>query len=66
MKNYVWPKLLASCTVKVQQINVGTRTAIALQGAQENLLMALPKEPGLERKSQSAGNAIKLTDNEDR
>ena len=67
MKNYVWCKLVASCNVKVQQIIVGACIGIALQGAQGKLLMALLlKEPGLEHKSQSAGNAIKLTDNEDR
>lgn len=65
VKNYVLSKLTASCNIKVQQINVGACIGIALQGTQEKLLMSLLKEPGLEHKSQSAGNAIKLMDNED-
>lgn len=50
----------------MQQINVGACIGIALQDAQEKLLMALPlKESGLEHKSQSAGNATKAMENED-
>lgn len=48
----------------MQQINVGACIGIALQDAQEELLMVLPQEQsGLEHKSQSAGNATKSMEN---
>lgn len=50
----------------MQQINVGACIEIALQDAQEKLLMALPLwKSSLEHESQSAGNATKPMENED-
>lgn len=50
----------------MQQISVEACTGIALQDAQEKLLITLPlEESGVEHKSQSAGNATKPMENED-